>query len=41
MKEPAKRIDIKTVLDHKWVTMQDQGIRELRRKSQDMNDQVL
>lgn len=41
MKDPKKRIDIKTVLDHKWITGQDQAIRELRRKSQDANDQVM
>ena len=40
-KDPKKRINIKQALDHKWVTMQDQEIRELRRKSQDMNDAVL
>lgn len=41
MKDPKKRVNIKDVLDHKWITEQDQGIKELRRKSQDMNDAVL
>ena len=39
-KDPKKRIQIKEVLDHKWITGQDIQIRDLRRKSQDMNDQV-
>ena len=40
-KDPAKRIKIKQVLDHKWVTMQDPEISMLRRKSADMKDQVM
>jgi serine/threonine protein kinase len=40
MKDPKKRIDIKEVLDHKWIIGQDTQIRELRRKSADMNDKV-
>lgn len=41
MKDPKKRVNIKDVLDHKWITEHDEGIKELRRKSQDMNDAVL
>jgi len=33
VKDPKHRIKIKEVLDHKWITNQDQGIKELRRKS--------
>ena len=40
-KDPKKRIDIKAVLDHKWITMTDPAIRELRRKSGDANDVVM
>jgi serine/threonine protein kinase len=40
-KDPAKRIKIKQVLDHKWLTMQDPEISILRRKSADMKDQVM
>lgn len=38
VKDPKQRISIKEVLEHRWIVNKDQNIRELRRKSQDMND---
>lgn len=32
---------VKEVLDHKWITGGDEHIRNLRRKSQDLDDKVL
>jgi len=37
-KDPKKRVSITEVLDHKWITNGDAGIKEFRRKSQDLND---
>ena len=40
-KDPAKRIKIKDVLDHKWITNDDVSIKELRKKSQDTENKVM
>lgn len=41
MKDPKKRIEIKEVLDHKWITNDDVSIKELRKKSQDTENKVM
>lgn len=40
-KNPAKRIKIEDVLNHPWITEQNKSIRELRRRSDDMNDKLM
>ena len=40
-KDPAKRIQIKDVLDHKWIAQMDPEIRTLRRKSAELDDKVM
>jgi serine/threonine protein kinase len=41
VKDPSKRIKIKDVLDHKWITNDDLSIKELRRKSQETENKVM
>ncbi len=41
VKDPSKRMVIKDVLEHKWITNDDQSIKDLRRKSQDCENKIM
>jgi serine/threonine protein kinase len=41
VRKPAERIKIKDVLDHPWIIGDDKKIMELRRKSNECDDEVL